>query len=149
MQTNRVIYSTLIAILRNKPTRRSIHITGTQIVKPRTLIKLLTAITIAILCRACGFQQITKSIIAIDISYSTILISKSNNRAMSVINIYRHLAVTFLRNEVSANRIDTLRRAVFSSISARTLVRLELSLRYFTYSVTPSLLCVVLEVLLP
>ena len=87
MQANRIIYCALICILRNKPTRRSIHISRTEIIQPRSFIKLFAAITVTVLSRALGFQQITKSIIAVSVSYNATFISQSNNRTVSVIEI--------------------------------------------------------------
>ena len=116
MQRYRISNRTSITILRNKPTRRSIHIPCSKVIQTSSLIKLLTAITITILGITLRFQQIAKCIISVGISNLTILISKPNNRAVSVIKIYRHFAVTFLRNKVSTNRIDTLRRAIFVNL---------------------------------
>ena len=100
MQRNRIINRTVIAVHSNEPTHRRIHISRTEIVKSCYGVKLLACKEEVIFRTANAADKITKRIVYILIRNLTAFVSKRTYRAVSVIKLYRHIAVAFLTNTV-------------------------------------------------
>ena len=112
MQRNRIINRTLIAVHRNERTHRRIHISRTEIVKSCYGIKLLACKEKIIPCIPNAAYKVAECVIDVLVSNLAAFVSKRTYRAVSVVNIVRLLAVTFLRNKLITTGIVTLFRVV-------------------------------------